>query len=177
MAATFTFGEDNGSPSGSPPKGTTRTDPVTNVNWKNVDDATTVYSASPVAAGNNGYVKYQFGHFAGSFNAVLNGLWAHTAGALGSGVTLFGTSTPGQAYIAPATVPSDALVDITTAVAITSGQAVYFGPTGPEAGGKGAAMATNPCYSNWLISQIRTNGTAAAGDTTSVTLTLRYDEN
>jgi len=177
MAATFTFGEDNGAAAGSPPKGSTRTDPVSNANWKNVDDASTAYGSSPIAAGNNGYIKYQFGHFSGAFNSILNGLWAHTAGSLGSGITLFGTSTPGKPYTTPSTSPSSPLVDVTSVIAITSGQAVFFGPTGPEAGGKGSAMATNPCYTNWLITQLRTAGTAAAGDTSSITLSLRYDEN
>ena len=178
MAATFTFGEDNGNAAGSPPKGTSRTDPVVNVNWKNIDDATTAYGASPIAAGNNGYVKWQFGHFAAPFNAVLNGLWSHTAGTAGTGITLFGTVSPARVYTTPATTPADGLTDDQTATtAIAAGLQVAFGPTGPEAGGKGAGSATVPCYTPWLITQLRSAGTAAAGDTTPVTYTLRYDEN
>jgi len=177
MAADFAFGEDNGAAAGSPPKGASRTDPVTNVNWKNIDDATTVYSASPISAGNNGYTKWQFGHFSGTFNQILNGLWSHTAGTAGTGLTLFGTVIPTGTYATPATTPSDSLVNQTATTAIASGLQVLFGPTGPEWEDKGAATAANPAYTSWLVTQLRSAGTAAAGDSTAVTYTLRYDEN
>ena len=66
---------------------------------------------------------------------------------------------------------------MTTAIAIGSGVAVWFGATGPEATGKAASMTTNPCYTNWLATQLQTTVSAAAGDTATVTLTLQYDEN
>ncbi len=47
MAATFEFEEDNGTQTGSPLKGTTRTAARTEVNWKNIDDSTTAYSLRP----------------------------------------------------------------------------------------------------------------------------------
>lgn len=249
MAATFEFEEDNGAATGNPAKGTTRTAARTEVNWKNIDDSTTAYSSSPITAGNNSYEKNQFGHFSGSFNQISAGLFAHTATAFGTGLTLKGTPAAGGTYIftitsgnatagatytnnsvtftvvetisaqttlvttaasaptasgtltkasgtgdatitfsafsqnglhysTPATAANSALtVDMTSAISIGSGTAVWFGATGPEAGGKATSMTTNPCYTNFLTTQLQTTGSAAAGDTAQVTLTLQYNEN
>lgn len=182
-AATFDFQEDNGTQTGSPTKGTTRTTGRTECNWKAIDDSTTAYTSNPITAGNNSYSKWQFGKFSGTFNLILAGLFAHTATAFGTGLTLKGTpACTGDGdrllYTTPATSALAGLsVDMTSAVAIGSGVAVFFGATGPEATGKASSMATNPCYTNFLTTQLQTSGSAAAGDTAQVTLTLQYDEN
>ena len=185
MAATFEFEEDNGTQTGSPLKGTTRTAARTEVNWRNIDDSTTAYSSNPITGGNNSYTKYQFGHFSGSFNTILSGLYAHTATAWGTGLTLKGqptcTSTAtALVYATPATSTLAALTtDMTTAIAIGSGVAVQFTATGPEnsASASAASLATNPCYTNYLATQLQTTSSAAAGDTVQVTMTLQYQEN
>lgn len=183
MAATFEFEEDNGASTGSPAKGTTRTAARSEVNWKNIDDSTTTYSSNPITAGNNSYEKWQFGHFSGSFNQILSGLFAHTSTAFGTGLTLKGTplcTSDGTRllYTTPSTTANSNLTtDMTTAISIGSGVAVAFGATGPEATGKATSMATNPCYTNYLTTQLQTSGSAAAGDTATVTLTLQYNEN
>lgn len=183
MAATFEFEEDNGTAAGSPAKGTTRTAARTEVNWKNIDDSTTTYSSSPITAGNNSYQKNQFGHFSGTFNSISAGLFAHTSGAFGTGITLKGPAAVSSdatryLYVTPSTTADTNLTtDITSAISIASGTAVWFGATGPEATGKAASMTTNPCYSTFLTTQLQTTGSAAAGDTTTVTLTLQYNEN
>lgn len=183
MAATFEFEEDNGPATGSPAKGSTRTAARTEVNWKNIDDSVTAYTSAPITAGNNSYQKNQFGHFSGTFNTILNGLWAHTATAFGTGLTLKGapacTASAGNyTYVTPSTGADAALTnDMTATTGIAAGVAVWFGATGPEATGKASSMTTNPCYTNWLTTQLQTSGSAAAGDTATVTLTLQYDEN
>ena len=182
-AATFEFEEDNGAASGSPAKGTTRTAARTEVNWKNIDDSTTAYSSSPITAGNNSYQKNQFGHFSGTFNQISAGLFAHTSTAFGTGFTLKGvpacTTTAGPyTYVTPSTTADTGLTtDMTSAISIASGVAVWFGATGPEATGKAASMTTNPCYTNWLTTQLQTTSSAAAGDSASITMTLEYNEN
>jgi hypothetical protein len=176
MAATFEWDESNGA-------GETVTHNVTNVNWKNIDDTTTAYTASPIVAGSNGFSKYQNGHFSGTFNQILNGLFAHTAGAFGAGLTLKGqpamtVDADRLAYGTPGTAALAALTfDQTPVIAIGSGRAVWFGATGPANSGKAASMTTNPCYTNYLTSQLQTTGSAGAGDTVTATLTLQYDEN
>lgn len=183
MAATFEWEEDNGAAAGSPAKGTTRTAARTEVNWKNIDDSTTAYSSSPITAGNNSFDKWQFGHFSGTYNQISSGLFAHTSTAFGAGLTLKGApACTGDAdrllYTTPATTANANLTkDMTTAVAIGSGVAVCFGATGPEATGKASSTTSNPAYTNFLTTQLQTTGSAAAGDTATVTLTLQYNEN
>lgn len=183
MSAVFEFEEDNGASAGSPAKGTTRTAARTEVNWKNIDDSTTAYSSSPITGGLNSFDKWQFGHFSGSFNQILSGLFAHTLTAFGTGLTLKGPpacSGDGSRllYTTPsATANANLTTDMTTAIAIGSGVGVCFGATGPEATGKATSMTTNPCYTNFLTTQLQTTTSAAPGDTATVTLTLQYSEN
>ena len=182
MAATFTWEVDNGVQTGSPTKGTTRGSAADN-NWKNIDDNTTAYSAAPITAGSNSFERWIFGSFSGTFNQVLSGLWAHTATAFGAGLALKGVPTcSGDGsrllYTTPATTANSNLsTDMTTAISIASGVGVYFGATGPEATGKAASMTSNPCFTNYLTSQLQTTSSAASGDTAQVTLTLQYQEN
>lgn len=193
MGATFHWCEDNGAATGSPAHGTTRsgfpsdTHYATDVNWKNTDDCTansgTAYSSSPISGGNNSYQKAQYGYFSGTYDQILSGLFAHTATAFGTGLTLKGpkamtADTDRWLYTTPATsADSNLTVDMTSAISIGSGVAVFFGATGPEATGKSASMTTNPCYTNYLTTQLQTTSSAAAGDTAQVTLTLQYQEN
>lgn len=183
MAATFDWQEDNGTQTGSPAKGTTRTTGRTEVNWKNIDDSTTAYSSSPITAGNNSYQKNQFGKFTGTFNQISAGLFAHTATAFGTGLTLKGVpACTGDGdrylYVTPSTTADTGLTtNMTSAIAIGSGVAVCFGATGPEATGKAASSTNATTYSNFLTTQLQTTGSAAAGDTAQVTLTLQYNEN
>ena len=183
MAATFEFEEDNGTATGSPAKGTTRTAARTECNWKNIDDSTTAYTSNPIVAGTNSFQKNQFGHFSGSYNQLLNGLFAHTATAFGTGLTLKGVphcTGDGDRYIyvTPSTTADTNLTtDMTSAIAIGSGKTVCFSGTGPEATGKASSTVTNPAYTSFLTTQLQTTGSAAAGDTATVTLTLQYDEN
>ena len=176
MAATFEWDEANGA-------GQTVTHARAEANWKNVDDSTTAYSSSPITAGNNSFDKWQYGHFSGTYNQILNGLFAHTAGALGTGLTLKGqpamtADADRLAYATPSTTANASLTfDQTSVIAIGSGRAVWFGVTGPATAGKAASTAANPAYTNYLTSQLQTTGSAGAGDTATATLTLRYDEN
>lgn len=183
MAATFAFQEDTGAAAGSPTKGTTRTNPATDVNWKNSGVVTDAYSAFPITAGLNSFQKAIFGNFSGTFNQILAGLFAHTATAFGANLTLKGVvamTADGDRwlYVTPSAGTDAALtVDMTSAIAIGSGVAVWFGATGPEATGKAASMTTNPCFTNFLTTQLQVGASADAGDTAQVTLTLQYNEN
>lgn len=176
FAATFEFDESNGA-------GQTITHAVTNVNWKNIDDTTTAYTSSPITAGNNSYEKWQAGHFSGTYNQISNGFFAHTAGSFGTGLTLKGQPTMTAdgdrlTYTTPATTANSSLtVDMTSVISITSGQVVFFGPTSANASGKASSTTSNPAWTNYLTTQLQTTSGAAAGDTATATLTLRYDEN
>jgi len=175
MSATFQWYESNGA-------GETGTADRTETNWKSIDDSTTAYSSAPIVDGTNSFDKWQYGKFSGTFNQILNGLWAHTAVAFGTGLTLKASPTmtvdaDRLAYATPsATTNATLTYNATSAIAIGSGKAVWFGATGPASSGKAASMTTNPCYTNYLTTQLQTSG-ASANDTAEVTLSLRYDEN
>jgi len=176
VAATFEFDEANGA-------GETVTHARTETNWKNIDDSTTAYTSNPISAGNNSFDKWQYGHFSGTYNQILAGLWAHTATAFGTGLTLKASPTMTAdgdrlAYATPSTTTNANLTyDATAVTAIGSGKAVWFGATGPASSGKAASTTSNPAYTNYLTTQLQTTGSAAAGDTATVTLTLEYQEN
>lgn len=178
MAATFAFKEDNGASTGSPARGTTAATTVTTCNWKNVDDATsTAYSASPITAGNNSFSKYQYGAFSGTYNQLSAGLWSpHTAGSLGTGLTLVGKVT--TTYTTPATTTLAGTTDFTSIVAIGAGATVLFSlDTNPSTTSPTSTSTVNPVSTQWLVTQLQTTTSAAAGDIASVTLTLQYNEN
>jgi hypothetical protein len=179
MAATFAWEESNGAGAGGTTTSTTST-----VNWKSVDDNSgTAYTAAPITAGNNSYEKWQYGHFSGSFNQILNGKWAHTATNFGAGLTLKASKAmtadgDRTVYTTPSAVANTTLTqDMTSTLAIGSGAAVWFGAGSAHSGGKAASMTTNPCYTNYLTTQLQTTTSASAGDTAQVTITLSYDEN
>ena len=184
MAATFAFDEDTGTQTGSPARGATTTTGVTDVNWKNSGVIGTAYTAAPITAGNNSFEKWIFGHFSGSYNQILNGLFAHTAGTCGTGVTLYGPAActgdgDRPLYTTPSATTNNTAcpTNMTSAISIGSGVAVCFGASAPSATGKAASTTSNPAYTNFLPTQLRTASNAAAGDIASLTLTLQYDEN
>lgn len=183
QAATYDWQSDHGTATGSPAKGTTRSVGRTDYNHKNIDDAATAYTANPITAGNNSFEIWGFGKFTGAFNQILNGRFAHTAGALGTGLTLKGPTSmtvdgDNETYTTPSTTANANLnVDMTSVIAIGSGQVVWYGGTGPEAAGKAASSTNATTYSNWLATQLQTTGSAAAGDTTQITLTHQFEEN
>ncbi len=182
MAATFAFDRDHGAATGSPAKGTTRSTGVTNVDWKSSDVEADAYSSKPITDGENSFENWLFGHFSGTYNEISDVLFAHTAGAFGAGITLKGVpSATNDATSLDYTTPSQTTnanltQNMTTAIAIASGVDVAVGATGPEATGKGTSTTANPAYTSYLATQLQTSG-AAAGDTTTVTLTLQYNEN
>lgn len=176
MAATFEFDESNGA-------GETATHGRAETNWKNIDDSTTAYTANPITAGNNSFDKWLFGHFSGTYNQISAGLFAHTAGAMGAGLTIKGqpamtVDADRLAYTTPSVSTNASLsFDQTSVIAIGSGRAVWFGATAPATSGKAASTTANPAYTNYLTHQLQTTGSAGAGDTATATFTLRYNEN
>lgn len=179
MTATFTWQEENGT------AGSSTISTPTDTNWKNADDTSaTAYNAAPITAGNNSFEKWIYGKFSGTFNKIQNGFWAHTATAFGAGLTLKGepsmtASANALAYATPATAANANLtVNMTAVTAIASGQVVWFAPAQPDTNPTfTASQTTNPCFTNFLTTQLQTTAGAAAGDTATVTMTLQYDEN
>jgi hypothetical protein len=173
MAATFEWNMDFGTQTGSPSKGTTRATAVTSSNWKNTDDYATAYSASPIVAGTNSFPNYQCGKFTGTFNTISNCVWAHTAGTCGTGVTLAGKVT--STYATPTTSAISGSTDMSTAISIGSGASVSFSTVGPE-GASPTSTLTAAGFTQYLVTQLQTTISAASGDISALTTSIRYDE-
>jgi hypothetical protein len=181
-AATFNWCEDNGTLTSS--HGTTQTGfggtaPFpTDVNYKSVDNCTnnggTAYSAAPIQAGNNSFPKYQYAYLSGSFNSISSCFYAHTAGTLGTGLALKGLVTSTYTTPSASTVVSGAS-DISSPVTVTSGFSVDFSTTGPW-GSSPTSTLTSPGYTQYLVTQLATTSGAGSGDTSSLTLTIQYNE-
>ena len=173
MSATFEFYEDNGNPTGTPPKGTYR-NPTTQVNWKSADNINGAFASSPISAGENSMSKYQFGRFTGTFNSISNVLFAHTAGQLPANTKLMGTVT--SQYQKPTQAAVAGLTDMSAVTSIAAGKAVKLSTVGPE-GANPTNTITAPGYTQYLVTQIQTTSAASPGDSPSITLTLQYSEN
>lgn len=171
MAATTTWYEENGSATGSPAHGTPTV--VTTCDWKSVDSATTTRAAAPVAAGSNSYHKYNYVKFSGTFNEISDAKFAHTAGTLGTGISLKSKVT--STYATPDTTALASATDITSPTAIGSGASVLLSTTGPN--GSTSASQTTTCYTQYIVTQVQTTSAANAGDSGTVTLTVQYNEN
>ena len=175
MASIFSFGEDNGTPSGSPPRGATRTFQRSECNWKNIDDSSTAYSSQPIMAGGNSFTKFQFGAISGTWNTLSNGKFAHTSGTFGGGLTLRVFITSG--YAQPATGTFSSGVDFTaTGTIAASGQTVLFSQTGPEGTQSASVNTVGTGYTQYFVTQLQTTTGAAPGDTATAELTFQYDE-
>ena len=184
MALVITWAEDSGPATGTPAHGTTRTGfggsspAATDVNWKNIDDCTnnggTPYSAAPIYFGNNSFTKYQYLYLSGSFTQISAGLFAHTSGAFGTGLTLKGTVT--STYATPATAANAALTtDMTAPISIGSGLAVNFSTTGPQAGSPTSTLSA-PGYTQYFATQLQVAASPvpAFGDAGPVSLIFQY---
>lgn len=172
MAATTTWYEQNGTAAGSPAAGTAST--ISSCDWKNIDDTTTPRASSPVLAGSNSYSKYIYLKFSGTFNQISAVKFAHTAGTLGTGISLKGKIT--STYTTPSTASLGSSTDITSTTSIGSGASVLLGTSGPNDTNP-AAFQTTTCYTQYIVTQVQTTASANAGDSGSVTLTVQYNEN
>lgn len=172
MAATTTWYEQNGTATGSPAHGTESS--VSACDWKNVDDTTTTRANAPVPAGSNSYEKFNYIKFTGTFNQISAVKWAHTAGTLGTGLALKGKVT--STYTTPSTASMSSSTDMTSTSSVGSGATVLLSNSGPNGANPTASMSGSG-YTQYLVTQIQTQATAAAGDSNQITLTVQYNEN
>jgi len=172
MAATTTWYEQNGTATGSPAHGTEST--ISSCDWKNADDTTTPRASAPVLAGDNSYNKYIYLKFTGQFNQISAVKFAHTAGTLGTGISLKGKVT--STYATPATSALTGSTDITSATPVASGASVLLGTSGPNDTNPSASQDTT-CYTQYIVTQVQTTASASAGDSGTATLTIQYNEN
>ena len=172
MAATTNWYEQNGPATGSPAHGVESA--ISACDWKSADDTTTPRASAPVLAGENSYEKYIYLKFSGTFNQISAVKFAHTAGTLGTGISLVGKIT--STYATPSTSAMSGSTDITSTTPIGSGASVLLGTTGPNDTDPAASQSTT-CYTQYLATQVQTTASANAGDSGTATLTVQYNEN
>ena len=172
MSATTNWFEQNGTAAGSPAGGTESS--ISSCDWKSVDDTTTSRASAPVLAGSNSYSKYIYLKFSGVFNQISNVKFAHTAGTLGTGISLVGKVT--STYTTPATSALAGASDMTAPGSIGSGASVLLGTSGPNDTSPSASQTT-ACSTQYLVTQVQTTASANAGDSGTATLTVQYNEN
>ena len=176
MAATVEWYEDNGTATGNPAKGATRTKTGgdgSKSDFTSVDSPTASRNTNRIIAGQNSYIKYRFVRFSGTFNEVSAGKFAHTAGAFGTGISLKAKVT--STYETPSRTVLAGGSDITQADDINNGLPVRFSTVGPE--GSASSSINSPGYSQYIAMQLQTTSSASAGDTGDKTLVFQWNEN
>lgn len=166
MASTQTWSEFNGA-------SLTETTSRGECNWKNIDDSTTAYSASPITAGQNSFSKQQCIVFAGTFNSLSSLTYKVSSNAPGTGLTVAGKVINTAYAQGSASLTGDS-------PASTTGATANFGTTS-NSSGFAAGTATSPTanattYTNAFRTQLQTTGSAAPGDIASVTITATWTE-
>lgn len=165
MPSTQTFSEGNGV------NAATETTNRTEMNWKNVDDSTTAYSASVITAGNNSYSKAQAIVFAGTWNSLSALTVKVDNNAPATGLSIVG-SVRSTSFTPATTATGDSAMS-------TSGIAVNFtGTTWATAFAAGTSSSTagGTLYTQPLRTQLQTTSAAAPGDIASRTFTWSWTE-
>jgi hypothetical protein len=173
MTAIAQWQEDNGTATGSPAKGATRNN-TNNVNWKSVDDTTTSPANATILAGTNSYPKYTFVKFTGTFNQLSMGRFAHAGGSVSPNTKLVGLVT--STYTTPTRGALAGAKDLSNPVSLDNGEPVKFAPAGPEGTAVGDRL-TMAGYTQYMVTQLQTTGSAQPGDTPELTLAFRWNEN
>jgi hypothetical protein len=163
MASSTSWTEYNGA------SGATVVPNRTDINWKNVDDSSTVYSSSQVQAGNNSFYKQQSLVFGGTYNS-LSALTVR----IDSNAPATGISIVGAVQSALGTPSTAATGDPAFS---TSGLAVNFGSsTSPAGAGTATYTAGGTVYTQVVRSQVQTTTAAGPGDIGARTITAAWTE-
>jgi hypothetical protein len=139
-------------------------------NFKDLDSLTSEadYTSNPITAGNNSYEVWIHGNWSGTMNEVSNLQFWKSAGGPDSGISLYweGEQT---VYVTPIKTNSTiATATVPTADPGTANVSI----TGALAG----KLLTAGGDSDYIVLQMRSTTAAAAGDTSTYTFTLQYDE-
>lgn len=166
MASTQSWTEYNGV---TPTVTATRTE----VNWKNIDDSTTAYTASiitvPGAGTTYSFAKVQALVFAGTWNSLSAFTYKVSTAAPGTGVVL--NADVIATYTQPATTIQPASAASTTGTA-----ANFTNTTTPFIAGTTSVTGSGTMYTNAYRTQLAVGSTAGPGDITSVTVTASWTE-
>lgn len=163
MPSTQSWSEYNGA-------GATETANRTEANWKNIDDSTTAYTASPVVAPGNSFAKVQALKFAGTWNSLSALTYKVSSNAPATGATV--NADVISAYTQPATTTQPA-----TAASTTGTSANFNSNTTPFGVGTASTTAGGTMYAQAYRTQLITTGSAVPGELgTTVTITATWTE-
>lgn len=169
MAATVDISESNTA-------GETVTGSVTNVNMGSTDAVNLVAATYPITAGTNSFEKWQrFKLTDISTSTRIENFKLYASGTLGTGITHktnARTSAYGgaQTFAAPSATDRSATYGYTQTMPTSAPSTQNVGIAGALSG----SLSTNTTYSDYIVSQLQTTGSAVIG--TSVTMTFAYDE-
>jgi hypothetical protein len=138
-------------------------------NFKTLDSLTGAvdYTSYPITAGNNSYELFIRGHWTGTFSSVNNVQFWNSAGGPDTGISIKSKGT-----VTGYTTPTTAVSTIATADVPTGDP----GTANVSIGGSLGGSLTAAGYSDYVVMQMQTTTGAAAGDTSTYTFTLQYDE-
>lgn len=170
MASTQTWSEGNGA------NAATETTNRAEMNWKNIDDSTTAYSASPITAGNNSFHKIQAVKFAGTYNSLSALSFYASTAAPGTGLSVVASVRSSTTGATPATTATGDSAIPTSAGTLTANFVATSTWASAFAAGTTSVTASAAAYSQPLRTQLQTTGSAAPGDITSVTITASWTE-
>jgi hypothetical protein len=167
MAATFNWAQTHGA---SPGTAVDLGASGNLFNFKDADDATAAnYSTYPITAGNNSYEVWLRMHFTDSFNRIDNlQFWLSTDFSPATGLSILWKGNNAGAYQTPiktASTVADGAIPTsdpgTANVSIGTSLSGYLDAAG---------------YSDYIVLQLQTTVSAAAGDTSLAVFTANYDE-
>lgn len=166
MAATFKWSQTYGA---SPGTHTDLGDSGNLFNFKSVDDATPAnYTTNPIVAGENSYEVWLRAHFTGTFNKIDNiQFWMSTDFSPNTGLAVKWEGEQ-ETYVTPTAS--------TSTVATTAVPSSDPGTANVSIGGSLTGDLSEAGYSDYIVLQLQTTTSAAAGDTSLAVFTLQYDE-
>ena len=139
-------------------------------NYQNADLAgIAFYATNPIVAGNNSFEVWLRAHITGVFNLVRDfRFWQSTAFSPATGLQIYWKGTQ-QIYLTPSSG--------TSSIATSSIPTADPGTANVSIGGNLSGSLTTSGYTDYIVTQLRTTVSAAAGDTSLTTVTLSYTEN
>jgi len=168
MAAIFTWSGQYGSGAG------TVRDLGTSgniLNFKSLDSLTSAadYTTYPVVAGNSSYEVYLRGKFTNTFTRILNIQFYKSAGGPDTGIALKWDGDGNTAYAQP--------VSTTSAIATTTIGTSDPGTANVTIGNSLTGALTATGYTDYMVLQVQSTTAAAAGDSSTYSFEIQYDEN
>lgn len=179
MASTQNWQEWNA------PAGTyTATASRTEANWKNIDDSTTAYSASPITApasgSNYSYAKHQGLVYGGTWNNLSALTYKVSTNAPGTGLSVVAAVLVALPTQGTAGAPNSNLSTADAAASTTGTAANFTGATNTSAAiyaaGTATASGSGVQYAQVYRTQLVVASTSAPGDITAVTITATWTE-